>query len=242
MKSMRLFALTALVIAAPALGGLNPGDQWYNPALAGSGEIGDGGPYYTAGSPAWLNGGSLATSLSSPIQSVPGFPAFTGTVNSAVYYVNGADSSAGLGFAYQINLAANSASRLVRASLSSSLWQLVSIIDAGSDQSGNSTAASGNTTWTDGDPYFIEREATMGLPAWNFRFGTDGTRLDAGNVSAWVWFETDARNYANGGTISLLDGGTTGAARVLTVGAIPSPAAAGLSLVGMLIVGVLRRR
>lgn len=234
-------SIVALAFAVPALAGLNPGDQWYNPDLAGTGEIGDGGPYYTAGAPAWLNAGSLAASLSSPIAAVPGFPAFTGTVNSGVYYVNGSDNSGGLGFAYQINLAGNSANRLVRASLSSALWQFASIIDAGSDQSGNSTAATGNTVWSDGDPYFIEREATLGLPAWNFRFGNDGTRLDAGQSSAWVWFETDTMFISNGGTISLLDGGTTGAARVLTVGAIPSPTAASLSLIGLAMLALRRR-
>lgn len=238
----RLFASILTVgLTLPAMAGLLPGQQVYNPDLAGTGEVGDGGPYYTAGLPAWVNGGSLADSLSSPIQGIPGFSMFEGTVDSAVYYVNGVDASGGMGFTYRINLAANSAPRLVRAALGPSIWSMITIVDEGADGSGSSTDASGNTTWSDGDPYFIEREATTGAPAWNFRFGTDGTRLDPTDSSALVWFETDASQYNRGGTITLLDGGAAGAARVLTVG-IPSPTAGALTLLGSLVLAGLRRR
>ncbi|MGE3180438.1 MAG: hypothetical protein AB7N71_02320 [Phycisphaerae bacterium] len=238
----RLFAsLMTVGLTLPAFAGLLPGEQVYNSDLAGTGEVGDGGPYYTSGLPAWVNGGSLAASLSSPIAGIPGFSAFMGTVDSAVYYVNGVDASAGMGFTYRINLDANSAPRLVRAALGPSIWSSITILDEGADGSGNSTAASGNTTWTDGDPYFIEREATTGAPAWNFRFGTDGTRLDPTNSSALVWFETDAEYFENGGTITLLDGGAAGAARVLTVG-IPSPTAGVLTIIGSVVLAGMRRR
>lgn len=240
-RSLLVGLMVAGISSSAALANLPLGGQWYNPALAGTGEVGDGGPYYTAGLPAWVNPGGLATALVSPIMGIPGFAAFTGTVESAVYYLNGVDSSAGIGFTYRINLAANSAPRLVRGSLGSPVWAGITIADAGADGTGNTAPGKGNTTWTNGDPYFIEREATTGAPAWVFRLGTDGTTIDAGQSSALVWFETDAQYFNDGGAISLLDGGAAGAAHVLTVG-VPSPQAASLGVIGVLMAGMLRRR
>lgn len=238
-KAMIAFAAVA-ALALPASAGLQMGDVLYNPVLDGTGEIGDGGPYYTAGLPGWLNANGLKNSLVSPIQGIPGFSQFEGTVESAVYYVNGVNADDGLGFTYRINLAGNSAPNLVRASLAAQGWANVSIFDAGSDGSGNSTAATGNTVWSNGDPYFIERDAIAGNPQWTFRLGTDGTTLNPNQSSALVWLETDAEVWRES-SISLLDGGAAGAARILTV-VIPSPAAAGLGMFGLAIVGAMRRR
>lgn len=229
-------ALAASASAAP----LMMGAVQYNPDLAGTGEIGDGGPYYTSGLPSWVDDDGLKDSLVSPIQGIPGFSQFEGTVESWVYYVNGLDASGGLGLVYRINLSGNSAPNLVRASLAAAGWGNVAVNDAGSDGSGSSTAATGNTTWTDGDPYFIERDAIGGNPQWTFRLGTDGTTLNSGESSALVWFETDSE-ICRVSTISLLDGGAAGAAQVLTV-AVPSPEAGMLGLLGVTLVGALRRR
>jgi hypothetical protein len=238
-KALISFAAVA-ALAIPAFAGLQMGDVLYNPDLTGTGEIGDGGPYYTSGLPSWLNDNSLKSSLVSPIQGIPGFSQFEGTVESAVHFINGVDASGGLGFSYRINLAGNSAPNLVRASLAAQGWLGVNIFDAGADNSGNTSAATGNTTWTDGDPYFIERDAIAGNPQWTFRLGQDGTTINPNQSSALVWLETDAEIWRES-SISLLDGGAAGAARVLTV-AIPSPAAAGLGLFGVALAGAFRRR
>lgn len=236
-----LFSLAAVAaLALPAFAGLNMGDVQYNPALNGTGEIGSSGPFYTSGLPSWVNAQSLKNELVAPIQGIPGFSQFEGTVESAVYYVNGVDASGGLGFTYRINLSGNSAPNLVRASLAAQGWLSVNIFDAGSDGSGNTAAATGNTTWTNGDPYFIERDAIAGNPQWTFRLGTDGTTINPNQSSALVWLETDAEIWRES-AISLLDGGAAGAARILTV-AIPSPAAAGLGMFGVAVLGAMRRR
>lgn len=236
---MRKFVLSALAVAAfaaPSFAALAPGQVLYNPQLNGTGEIGAGGPFYTSGAPAWL-GGPLLASLVAPIAGIPGFLQFQGTVTSRVAQV----SPGVLGFAYQIQLNAQSAPNLVRAALNPIGWNGVNILDTGADGSGVSTNASGNTVWNDGDPYFIERAATPEEnPQWQFRLGSDGTQINKSNRSAWVWFEVQAQSWDDS-TISLLDGGAAGASRVLTI-VIPSPAAAGLGMLGLALVGALRRR
>lgn len=231
--------LAAAALAAPVLAAaLNPGDVMYNSDLAGSGKAGDGGPYYTNGLPAWAVPANLHASLSSPIAGIPGFAAFTGTVESWCYNIPGG----GVGLVYRINLAGNSASRLVRASISSVNWGGVGILDAGSDGSGTSSAVGSAVNWTDGDPYLIERSASPDEnPQWSYRFGTNGTELNPGQSSALTWFATDAVNCSQS-SISLLDGGAAGAAHILSVAPIPTPAAAGLGLLGLSLAGALRRR
>lgn len=237
-KIAMILAIAALAIPASAVIPLPPGAILYNPGLSGSGEIGAGGPFYTNTLPSWVNAGNLENSLTSDIAGIPGFLQFRGTVQSWCYRLDNGN----IGLVYQINLNSNSAPRLVRASIGTAGWDGVGILDAGSDGSGDSTAASGNTTWTDGDPYFIERDGFGMSPQWVYRLGTDGTILNPTDQSALVFFETDALACAEG-AISLLDGGAAGAARILTLGnVIPSPAAASLGLLGLSLVGALRRR
>ncbi len=236
-----LMLVTALALAVPSLAGLGAGDILYNPDLDFSGLTGTDGPFYTDGLPSWAMPGGLVSSLTADISGVPGFDAYTGTVESYVYYVNGVDATGGLGFAYRINLAADSAGGLVRASLASANWAPVDISDAGSDNSGSSTFSDEATlAWDDGDPYFIERDAVGGNPQWQFRLGIDGTSLDPEGFSALVWFQTDATFFTTS-SVSLLNGGAAGAARVLAVG-VPTPAAVGLGMLGLLLVGRLYRR
>ena len=226
----------ALAIALPASAAMLPmGGQHYNPVVSGTGQVGSAGPFYTAGTPAWLVPANLIASLSSPIMGVPGFSAYSGTVDSWIY-------NAGLnrlGFAYRINLDAASAGRLVRASESNPFWQNVTVFDAGADGGGTSTPESG-LGWSNGDPFFIERESSLGTPAWDYRHSTCGTTLNPNQSSAIVWFETSARSYMQFGSISLIDGGALGAARILSV--IPAPQSALLGVVGVLMACVLRRQ
>lgn len=213
--------------AGVALADLNNGDIFYNPDVPGPPAT-----LYTVGTPAWLSGGSLATSLAGAISND-----FTGVVDSYVYYVNGVDSSGGLGFVYKISLDGSSNSGLVRGSLAPTGWAPTTIFDTGSNESGASTTVGAG--WADGDPYFIERDFFTSAPAWQFRVGGMGTQLNAGNTSALVWFETDATAWQVS-EIDLLDSGLSGEAAVLAP--IPAPAAIGLAAFGLALLGHVRRR
>jgi hypothetical protein len=233
----RLICTVALLSATTAFAGpLAPGDVAYNPDLAGSTLVGDGGPYYTAGAPAWLNPANIALTQSSPIVGIPGFSEFRGTVESTAYYINGVDASGGIGLSYRIQLAADSAPRLVRAALAEDGWPGVTITDAGSDGSGASASAGGGVVWFDGDPYFIQRDSATSAPEWAYRLGSNGAVLNESQQSALIWFATDATATSQS-AIALLDGGAAGAALVLSV---PEPAT--LTLVSVALLSILRRR
>ena len=236
---MRKWLATAAAIisvaafSATASAGFEIGDLLYNPDLMGSGQVGTNGPFYVAGSPAWLNDANLVASMSSNIQSIPGFGQFRGTVDSFAYELDGG----GLGLAYRIVLNANSAPRLVRASIGPEGWDVAQIIAAGADGSGLSANAGNVLNWNDGDPYFIARDAVDASPYWQFRFANVGTVINNGQRSALIWFETRA-NTLGEDTITLQDGGVVGGARILSV---PEPASMMLLASGFGI-AVLRRR
>lgn len=234
---MRKFLATAgaLALASGAMA-LDVGESVYNPDITGSGLPGDGGPYYNDVLPAWLVPGNIAASLTSPISGIPGFMQFSGTVDSAAYFLNGVDESGGIGISYRINLDGNSASNLVRGSIKSDNWLNTIVDDAGSDGSGSSSAATGSVVWSDGDPYFIERDPITGSPQWTFRIGPNGTTLNAGDTSALVWFATQDVGFKEA-SIGLIDGGAAGAARIIT---IPEPAT--ISLLGLAGLALIRRR
>lgn len=224
-------------LAAPAMADLNVGQVFENPN-----EVLPGPLYYTDGLPAWYVGAPVASMLA-PISGI-GIP-FVGTPPTAgalseVYFVNGVDNTGGLGFVYQFSLDASSpGTAMVRASFSTARWADHIIFDTGSDNSGTTTARAGSSSWTDGDPYFIERLLT-GAPSvqWNGALG--GTQINRGQISALIWFETDATDYIVS-TVSLLDGGSTGVANVFSPG-IPSPSAAVLGLIGSALIGLRRRK
>jgi hypothetical protein len=220
-----LSTIVALALAGNAWGGFELGDLRYNPALDGTGLVGDGGDYYNTGTPAWLAPENLLASLTSPIEGIPGFAQFSGFVDSFAYRVS--DQSVGL--VYRIRLTNESADRLVRASLGPEGWTALSIYDAGAEGTGNSAPQNGAITWTDGRPYFIARDEINGYPSWNYRFGPNGTVINHGQQSSLTWFETSATPRIIGphGRITLQDGGAIGGALVLTV---PEP----VSIVGLL--------
>lgn len=227
MKRLAICLVSALCVNA-ALANLNNGDIFYNPVVPGSPS-----PLYTVGTPTWLNAGGLATSLAGSISHD-----FSGVVDSYVYYLNGVDSSGGLGFVYKITLAAGSNSGLVRGSVAPPGWMGTTIFNTGSNESGASTSV-GAGGWSDGDPYFIERDLSTSAPAWQFRLGGRGTQLNAGNMSALVWFETDATAWQHS-EIDLLDSGLSGEAAILAP--VPAPAAIGLGTFGLALLGHWRRR
>lgn len=222
--------LAACVLAPIALAGpLPPGTAQYKDLIPGASYS----PDYTLGFPPV---GALVDSLSSPI--TLGF--FHGTVESYVY----ANGHGALTFVYRILLDPVTQPILDRASLSGS-WGGVTIFDTGSDSSGSSGAIGGAaTTWTDGDPFQIERGAA-GSPAVEFANPIDGspngTFMGPGHTSAYFWFETDAPSYTRA-TIGLLDHGAVGLADILGPAAIPAPAAVLLGLLGLGVTPRLARR
>lgn len=224
-------------LVAPAMADLNNGQVFENPN-----EVLPGPDYYTDGLPAWYVGAPVASMLA-PISGI-GVP-FVGTPPTAgalsqVYFVNGVDSTGGLGFVYQFSLDATSpGTRMVRASFAPAMWNSHIIFDTGSDNSGTTTARAGSSSWTDGDPYFIERLST-GAPAVQWSGVLGGTQINKGQISALIWFETDATRYTID-TVTLLDGGSTGIANVFVPG-IPSPGAAVLGLIGSAMIGLRRRK
>ncbi|MGE3180496.1 MAG: PEP-CTERM sorting domain-containing protein [Phycisphaerae bacterium] len=232
---MRLFTVSmmSLALAPAALGGLAIGDVQYNPDLSGSGLVGSSGPFYTSGTPSWLDPANLLVSMSSPIMGIPGFEQFVGTVESYAY-LNGNT----IGLAYSIHLEPNSADRLVRASVGPEGWSGVSIFETGSDGLGSSTPTTGAVNWSDGDPHFIGRDFVTAAPYWQFRLGNIGSTLDGGQSSSLIWFETNSRQIGEV-PITLQDGGAVGGARVLT---IPEPASLALLVFGAGFFAIDRKR
>lgn len=231
---MRLLGITLFtsLTATTAWAGLAIGEVRYNPDLSGSGQVGSAGPFYTDGTPAWLDPGNVIASMSSPISGVPGFGQFVGTVESRAYQ-NGAT----VGLSYEIVLEPNSADRLVRSSVGPAGWSGVMVPDAGSTGSGSSLATTGPVNWSDGDPHFVSRDAGTGAPYWQFRLGNNGTSINSGQESALIWFETNSTEIGET-TITLQDGGVVGGALVLS---IPEPASLSLLLGGAALFLIRRR-
>lgn len=239
-----LGSLAILGLASIANAGLAIGDLQFNPDCAASGQIGDGGPYYVSGTPAWLNDANLIDSLTSPISGVPGFAQFAGFVDSFAYEItppSDAGDGGTVGFVYRIRLAGTGADRLVRAALNPEIWASIDVTEAGADASGISTAALGALNWTDGDPYFIGRDDEVGNPYWQFRLGNHGTVVNRNQNSALIFFATNAQpnQITNLSQITLQDGGAVGGAQVISV---PEPAAFALLGSGFLWLLVGRRR
>ncbi len=234
-KIMLSFSTLLALTSAAWAGNLNTGLE-YNVDLGGTGAPGDAGPFFSSGLPGWLGAESLATHMTTDIQSIPGFDQFMGQVRSTVYYVNGEDAGNGLGFGYEILLDATNRNDLVRASLNPANWSVVDVLDAGSDGSGDSAALAPG--WSDGDPYFIERDPALGNPQWQYRVGASGASLLNGTKSAIVWFQTDATAWDLGNIAVQDNGAAVGAAGVLT----PLPEPASLALLGLGSLVLFRRR
>jgi len=244
MRLTTVVSLFAVSLAAPfARADLNPGDNFQNPELLTS------PPWYTSGLPAWYDG-TPEDSLLAPIAPPSLGFAFIGDVFSQVYFVNGVDSSGGLGFAYTFTLdPAYSHDGMESASFSPAQWAGVTIFDTGADGSGSSTAQDtpalppgGFAAWTDGDPYTIRRDGSTEAPELRWTGELGGTTIEGGQNSSIVWFETDAKAWDRS-IVSLLDGGVGGSAYILSPATvIPEPAGTVLVFLGLTTIGFFKRR
>jgi len=140
--------------SSPVRAVLNPGDTLYNPDVTYPGT-----PLFVEGLPSWYDGFNNAEfHLNSNVTGD-----YTGTVDNAVFYLNGSDPLEGLGFAYQVHLITIPGEAITLEEIDFSnpgeVWKNVRIGNVGADGSGDSTEAiGGDYTWDDGAPLHISRE------------------------------------------------------------------------------------
>lgn len=225
-------ALGALALAAPAWATpLPPGATAFktHPSVPDL-------PKYTIGLPGYFNAGNIqGTLMSNIVEEQPN--GLNGTVTSTVYRN---PATGFLTFAYFFTSDSGNPSPIVRATLDGFAGFIVS--DAGADASGMSGAQDPNEEWTDGDPLFLNRDQfTEGL-AIQWRVGTIGSALGAGDESSIIWFETNATMFRQS-TVAVIDTALTGEGDILAPSTIiPLPSAALMGLAGLGVVAIRRRR
>jgi hypothetical protein len=215
--------MAAQALAAP----LNPGTTYFR--------LGSGMPTYSMG-PAPASGG-LVTTQTNSISSI-GAGVLAGTVQSFVWDADAGDGVE-LVFGYKITVNSTTTRDLVRATFDGP-WNQVLITDAGSDSSGSSEHA------LMGDPRTLFRPTTGNQsPAAEFFNDAPGAGdpLHPGQMSAIIWFRTNATNFTTG-TAGLSNSGTVGVAGILvpTLTVIPLPQTGLMGLAGLSALAVVRRR
>ena len=181
---------------------------------------------------------------STPIGAQPITGGMFGTVVTTIYR----DADNHLIFDYTITRTGGSAS-IVAASLHGAGWQSVQITSAGVDgplPAGSShvgDAANPAYGWTDGTPYQLARDPSLGTPQIVFRttgitswappatptFGLVGTVIGSNDMTANIWFRTDATEWEDAPMGVLSGSGEVGTADVL----VPLPDPASLALMGL---------
>ena len=120
-------------------------------------------------------------------------------------------------------------------------WLGFTILNAGSDGTGSSTGV-GSPSWTDGDPYSLDRDSTAageGLTIFWKVFNNGTVLRNSTDYSAHIFFETDAKYFAKT-SVGILDSGVVSEAEAYAPSLIPEPAS--LSLLGLGGLPLLLRR
>lgn len=220
-------ALLCFVIAsnASAQGPLTPSNVLQNPA-APSFFSSD----YLAGALSDYDSDAYSQLLAGPLIS-PGTNSYLGaTVLSWVYRdpLNG-----DLAFVYQFRNSSIATNDLARATINdpSDPWAPFTIFDAGADGSGHSSSPGGSTTWTNGNPFYLQQDSgDYGLVA-QFDFGNLGTIMNSPNdYSSLIWFATNAKNFSIT-DVGLSDSTAVGTATAYGPAETPEPSSIALALI-----------
>jgi hypothetical protein len=228
-------SIALLAIESAAWANLNPGDTQYNPALS---------PTFTPS----FSIGAVPAAYNTPVASAV-FPynyngtpseAFAGTVTSSVFK----NGSGQLAFSYVFTNTTPTPSEITRATINdpSNPWSGISIFGVGSDAGGSSTAVPGAFgSWTNGNPFSIQRDAVDQGISMAFNSFNSGTQLRSpSDRSATIWFTTDATHFTRT-NIGLIDGGTVGTSNAFAP-VVPEPSTIVLSAFGFFGVALMVRR
>ena len=233
LKSWFMFALIAAValvaFAVPAQAAvLAPETTLLKPGEGLPGAI------YSAVQPAHYADAPVATLVSAYVGD------FAGSVTSNVYA--GPDGILGFEYVFTNTNPTPGLPAIVAATIGdiSSPWLGLSIVDAGADASGASTAGGGLFTWADGDPMAIERDPTFAGEGVAVRWralGAGTVLMGPDDVSAKIWLDVVALSVKVT-DVGLLDSGAIGSAKALGPSMLPEPSTfviwgLGLSCLGL---------
>jgi len=229
--------MAALAIAVPAFGSLNAGDTWLRPPALPAYELAPIPAGYTL-----VAVDTLTTSNTGQL---------AGTTISRIYK-NNVDGT--LLFSYQVDtspLAGGIANQpaIKAADMDGSSWTGVTITRAGAASYGLTSGASdSNPEWTDGTPYSISRSDpdladpnAAQSPKWLFQNGSQGTVVGFNNLSAEIWFATNATDKTRA-FIGYLGQGSVGRAEVWVPVLVPDPASLALLTLATGGLAIFRRR
>ncbi|MBC7836145.1 MAG: hypothetical protein H7Y88_13750 [Phycisphaerales bacterium] len=189
-------------------------------------------PKYSSQRPWYFTAANVVATSSEPFAGAP-----SGVMHSTVYLLPGSDW---LAFEYRVQADAGNTQAIEHIMLGGA-WEGVIVGDAGADASGLSGSGDGLSEWFDGDPYFMSR-LLEGTPIAQWELSGLGSQLGAGDMSALIWLETDATQWALS-TGTLRGGGTNEVnAPMLGPTSAPAPGVMGALLIGVGLWGARRRR